>query len=286
MLTGHHSDCVRSTDQESLDVKISDVKTIKNWPGDPSYGLAEQVPTESWYSTVPMDRPPVENQFDPEYTNKKTKEASLLSPDQSPTSDDQDQDELQDTEMGGLDSDDSPEFLWGYAVPNQMFCENTTRDVKRHIERAKLMLVNTPYTQKGRNSLRHKINRLISQGLIRKFGKRDQDDVRDVRDIITDFLIKVLEHIKDQLIIHEGFTEEWEVEFVITVPTAWSSNSSRIMGAVMESAIAATGFGSLKNGSVDNLFIIPEPEAAATWMLGNDHKVMVRMRKFLVFILV
>ena len=145
----------------------------------------------------------------------------------------------------------------------------------RLIERAKLMLVDTPYTQDTRDSLKNKIKFLRNKGLIRKYGNMLMDDVRDVRDIITDFLVKVLEHVREQLVAFEKFNDNWKVEIVITVPTAWSSNSSRILGASIETAMAATGFGSLKNRAINNLFIIPEPEAAATWMLGNDHEVVV-----------
>jgi len=254
------------------------VKTIKDWPLDPADGLAEQVPTETWYSTVPMFRPPARNQLDNyDLSTKKRKRRTSTPSRDTPESQEKEGDEFGDSEMVGLDTDDSTEFLWGYAVPLQRYSENSTRDDMRRIDRAKLMLIDTPYTQKGRDSLKNKIKFLRNKGLIRKYGDMFKDDVRDVRDVITDFLVKVLEHVKGQLVVFEKFTDNWKVEIVITVPTAWSSNSSRILGSCMEAAMAATRFGSLKNGAIDNLFIIPEPEAAATWMLGNDHEVVVRL---------
>jgi hypothetical protein len=44
----------------------------------------------------------------------------------------------------------------------------------------------------------------------------------------------------------------------------------------VEAAIEATGLGTLGLGNVDNLFIIAEPEAAATYLVGSSHNMLVR----------
>jgi hypothetical protein len=266
---------VGSVKEQNPDVTRSDIKSIRNWPEDPTNGLAEQVPTETWYSLAPMERQPVQDQFDDEVKVDRQDEAAQAPINANSWHGDAGGREPRDFEMDGLDTDDSTEFLWGYQVPYQMYSANTTRDKMRHIEKAKLMLVDAPYTREGRNSLRRKVNQLIAKGLIRKYGKKKQDDARDIRDVITDFLVKVLDHIRDQLVTFEGFTDEWTVEFVITEPTAWTKKSSRVMQACMEAATRATGFGALGNGSVHTLFIIPEPEAAATYMLGQANQVLV-----------
>lgn len=108
--------------------------------------------------------------------------------------------------------------------------------------------------------------------------------MRDIRDVSTDYLIRLLGHAKEQLIIHEGYTENWPVTFAIAVPATWSPEASRILQFSMEAAILATGFGSLTDGkdfgsltagSIDNLFIAPEPECGATWLLHNTNGITV-----------
>jgi hypothetical protein len=165
----------------------------------------------------------------------------------------------EDIEATGLDSDDSKEFLWGYSVAYQRYNAHTTRNPMRRIEHAKLMLVKTPYTKNERTELRRKVNHLINRRIIRKYGKRSEPDVRDIRDVITDFLIKVFQHTKEQLIIYEDYSDHSTVEFVISVPTIWSSEASRVLQFCVEAAIDATGLGRLKDDCVENLFIIPEP---------------------------
>jgi hypothetical protein len=161
----------------------------------------------------------------------------------------------------------STEFFWGYTVSVKRYQEWIRRDSNLLVQRPKLMLLSTNYTEGDRKTLRNQITRLVNQGIIRKYGKRKDSDVRDIRDVITDFLIKVFEHTKSYLARKEGYTKDCPVEFVITVPTIWTQEASRILQFCVETAIKDTEFGCLKNGSVDNLFLIPEPEAGLTWLL-------------------
>jgi hypothetical protein len=71
------------------------------------------------------------------------------------------------------------------------------------------------------------------------------------------------------------------VEFVVTVPTIWSQEASRILQFCVEAAIQVTEFGELKNGSVDNLFLIPEPEGGLTWLLQITRAMVVRVNRCL-----
>lgn len=246
-----------------------DVKTIKNWPYDNANSAAEQVPSESWYPASPIERPAIEDQFDTpnEINSQRHREGTSL-----PWSVGKGEaifDE-EDIEAAGVDSDESKEFLWGYSVSYQRYNAHTIRNPMRRIEHAKLMLVKTPYTNNERTELRRKLNHLINRRIIRKYGKRSEPDVRDVRDVITDFLIKVFQHTKQQLIIHEDYSDCCPVEWVITVPTIWSSEASRVLQFAVEAAIDATGLGRLKDGSVDNLFIIPvSVEGDIIFLLGT-----------------
>jgi hypothetical protein len=71
---------------------------------------------------------------------------------------------------------------------------------------------------------------------------------------MTDFLIKIFEQTKNYLAREESYAKDCPVELVITLPTIWSQEASRILQFCVEAVIQATEFGSLKNESVDNLF--------------------------------
>jgi hypothetical protein len=263
--------------QEHL-TRASDIKTIKNWPDAPHDG-DEQVPTESWYSPVPMKREKLKDNKQFDAPKSKPSNTQILEEEYD------DEDENDDQVLGSgerrstpaaneerieswsFDEPQSMEFFWGYSVAQQRYERCLTRDQKLLVQRPKLMMLNTAYTEGDRQDLRRQINLLIHRGIIRKYGKRCEPDVRDIRDVITDFLIKVFEHTKNYLAREEGYTKECPVEFVVTVPTIWSQEASRILQFCMEAAIKTTEFGRLKNGSVDNLFLIPEPEAGLTWLL-------------------
>lgn len=235
-------------------------------------GIRRQVPTESWYPSAPRDRP---SNIDP-----------------LELSDDEDDDRLNSTvdDSGAammrlaahanshmdsaLDGNESTSYLWGDEVPYQRYRASSTRDENRHVERPKLMLVNTPHTRQDRERLRPRLAHLIESNIIRKYGG-DMPDVQDVQDVITDFLIEVFNHTMQQLVQNEGFSKECPVSFVLTVPVIWSPRSSRVLQHSVQAAIDATGFGTLSHGSVDNLFIVPEPEAATTYLLGSSHDMLV-----------
>ncbi|KAH7305661.1 hypothetical protein BKA65DRAFT_520707 [Rhexocercosporidium sp. MPI-PUGE-AT-0058] len=244
----------------------SDIKSIINWPQDGMSGMRRQTPSESWYSTVPKKRVSPPDQFelgDSDDEDDDMGPVSGSSPGISrvPAS-------LVSSEQDG---EESTKYLWGYEVPYQRYRANTDRAEIRRIERPKLMLVHTHHTKDDRDRLRPRLDHLIKQGLIQKYGKRRIPTPRDVQDVISDFLVEVFYHTKQQLIEIEGLTEASKVSFVLTVPVIWSPKSSRILQYAVEAAIRITGFGTLGHGSVDNLFIITEPEAAATHLLGSSH---------------
>ncbi|KAJ5054792.1 uncharacterized protein L3040_001056 [Drepanopeziza brunnea f. sp. 'multigermtubi'] len=250
----------------------SDIKNIVNWPDDGMSGMRRQVPTECWYSTIPKTRilPPDQYEIG-EWDDK----PGVVGPATRPVPRHLDGDaNLYNSDEE--DDEDFSKFLWGYEVPYHKYEENAARprDEIRCIERPKLMLVDTAHTQEDRDRLRPKLDHLISQGLIQKYGKRYSPNERDVQDTISDFLIEVFQHTKKQLMETEGLTEECQVSFVMTVPAIWSPRSSRILQYAMEAAIRTTGLGTLGYGSVDNLFIITEPEAAATYLLRKSHEMI------------
>jgi hypothetical protein len=153
--------------------------------------------------------------------------------------------------------------------------ELAPRSEHRRIEHLKSMLLQAEYAHDDQREIRPRIDRLIAEKIIRKFGTTEVPDSQDVQDPITDFLVPVLRHTRHQLIKHEGLNDHCSISFVLTVPLIWDTTSWRILQTAMEAAIRETNFGKLSHGSVDNLFIISEPEAAATYLLGNSKDMLV-----------
>ena len=189
-------------------VRASDIKTVKDWPDAPHEG-DEQVPTETWYAPVPMRRETLNEyeQFDapkskPSRTQILEEEYEDENDHQLPRAEEGTSNPASDKgekESWDLDERQSTEFFWGYSVARQRYEELLARDPKLLFQRAKLMMLGTAYTEGNRNELRRQITSLINQGIIRKYGKRSEPDIRDIRDVITDFLIKVFEHTKSRL---------------------------------------------------------------------------------------
>ncbi|CZR65043.1 uncharacterized protein PAC_14943 [Phialocephala subalpina] len=248
-----------------LDYGTTFTSSIRNWPSDGHSGSREQVPTELWYSSDAFVRQESDadadssvGEADAESGIEKSKKPSRQN-NNSWAAVNQRQDQS-DRIIGN-----TPEFLWGYQVPYEVYRSSNLRDTMRRIERPKLMLVETAHTEDDRQRLRPRLAHLIKNGVIRKHSRKATIEKEDVQDVIVDFLTKVLGHTKQQLIQLEGLTEDCPVSFALTVPSIWSESSSRIMQTSIEKAIRATEFGSTGYGSVDNLFIVSEPEAGATF---------------------
>lgn len=172
---------------------------------------------------------------------------------------------------------ESSGFLWGYQVYHQQYRENISRDTGTRVKRSKLHLVPTAYTYDDRVELLRSMEILIDNGIIRKHGSKDEPDARDVLDIFTDFLVKVLNHTKDQLTQLHNFSSQSVVEFALTVPTIWSPNASRILQTALQTAARLVKFGNISTKKVVIPYIVSEPEAAATYMLAGNSSVHVSL---------
>lgn len=102
--------------------------------------------------------------------------------------------------------------------------------------------------------------------------------IKDKEDVIADYLKYLFSHAKDELVNGHDFSGARPVEFVLCVPPMWTPKASKIMQKNMERAIRETGFGRVKNNSVDNLFIVSEPEAAAAYVLASTTAVLVCLK--------
>ncbi|KAL2793907.1 hypothetical protein BJX66DRAFT_338340 [Aspergillus keveii] len=89
---------------------------------------------------------------------------------------------------------------------------------------------------------------------------------RMAREAVTDYLTHVLMHTRQALERCEGFYPSWEVELALCVPSKWSTYAHLTMQEIALDVTAATGM----QGGNFSLFIIDEPEAAATFALRAD----------------
>ncbi|CAG8974761.1 hypothetical protein HYALB_00000372 [Hymenoscyphus albidus] len=239
-----------------------DIKSIVNW--QLSGAEIRQVPTQSWYPLVPRYTAPRNDGELSENESDMERVASKMN---------------WSTEIGTrahqhVDNDTAETFLWGYEVAYTMYKAGTTRKVDRFIDRPKLMLVRSKHTEADRTKLLPRLSGLIRAGIVKRYGESGRIGMQDLKDVIADFLIRIFQHTKQQLQENEGFTSDSEVEFVMTVPAIWHQGSSRVMQNAIATAIKTTGLGTLSYGSIDNLFVVTEPESAATYLMGFDNELV------------
>ncbi|KAL5329392.1 hypothetical protein ACEPPN_002904 [Leptodophora sp. 'Broadleaf-Isolate-01'] len=178
-------------------------------------------------------------------------------------------------------NEEATEHLWGYGVQYQKYRSRTDRDIMGHIDRPKLLPVDTKWTHGDRKRLRPRLKYLIERGIIRKYGDLNAIEPADVMDVLIDYFVKIFGHSKQQLVEREGYTPECPVTFALTVPSILSAHSPRMLQAAVQVAIRATEFVSLVRGSLENLFIVSEPESASTSLLGNTHTMLICVVKCL-----
>ena len=233
------------------------IRSIVNYPGEPNWGQmrakSREVPTESWY--------PQEALF-----NDSTEEVMMSG---GNFNDDVHEDEnalpdeiLPQEDDGAADNepdDSSSGFLWGFGIQELLQDTDHKWNRNRLITRSKLLLDASEHTDEVRRQLRPILDRLRRKNLI----KKDED-------VIAHYLMHLFRHVKEQLTRFHGFTMTCQVEFVLCVPAMWTPQASRTMQTVMETAISRSGFGSVDKGSVDNLFIVSEPEAASVQVLADN----------------
>ena len=241
--------------------------SIEQYPYAPSlyYEQRREVPTESWYPKI-APRNDISDDELPDMSPKLTPNDSSgddIDRDQHGTPEETIQiDAPSDpAEEEGEEADDesSREYFWGYGVQKQLQYPDTNRAQSRRIARSKLLLDVSPHTDTIRTLLRPSLEQLKRLKVIR------QDT-----DVIADFLEHLFRHTKAQLTRSHGFHDACSIEFVLCVPAIWTQKGCRAMQTAMAAAISRSGFGNVASGSVDNLFIVSEPEAAAACVLADS----------------
>lgn len=243
------------------------VRMITDYPGDPrTYGgkAGLEVPTESWYP-------------DASQLAQLSLDEDLTLSDDAKTYDASDEDiyglsdvenesqihiEESAPEVAGDERGPTPpaervsrDFIWGYGVQRHISSGMDPKQFDR-ISRSKLLLDDSDLSKQVRDDLAPVIKRLTRRRIIRK-------DL-DVIDVITDYLTRLFEHAKQELVNSYGGSSLPSIEHVLCVPVAWKPRALRKMQIAMEAAIRQSQF-----GTIENLFLVSEPEAAAAYVLDN-----------------
>ena len=152
-------------------------------------------------------------------------------------------------------------LFWGYGVQDQLLEADYNTDHSRHLSRFKLILDKSTHTEKLRNGLSNSCSMLKKMLLI-----------NEDTDLIADYLTLLLQHTKKKLIESDGYCDSSSVELVLCIPAVWKAEAIRQMEIALTTAVANSGLGKLQHGSIDNLFIVSEPEGAAAWVLARERK--------------
>ncbi|KAF2424215.1 hypothetical protein EJ08DRAFT_595282 [Tothia fuscella] len=246
-------------DGQSIAEKIEDIRTIEGYDGEPENGPWTSVPTELWYPDDDYAR------AEETYANPAN---GLNHNGEDPESDLY----MEDGDLPLWRPQDQVEHrvpekvIWGYKVQDALGALDTQtgRDSRnKPILRAKLLLDHESHTQEQRDKLTPTLQYLRRKKLI----KRNED-------VITDFLACLLRHTKEKLEeLHSFSVDECDVEVVMCVPVIWNNKACRTMQWAMGSALQAAGFRT-ENDFVSDLFIVSEPEAAATFVLAEQIHLM------------
>jgi hypothetical protein len=259
----------RINDELNVHKYLDEIKSIVNYPVEPPFAhLAsrKEVPTEVWYSKKAHP-----NETLLEATNRPSYIITIdnLEGDRKHNKNQGlDEDVDMETEED-TDDEENKDTLWGYEVQSQLQCPVTNRNQNRRMSRFKLLLDERDLTKKVRVDLETNWKELKRKKII-----------KNKEDVIADYLKYLLSHARSELTRDHGFSDTCLVEFVLCVPSIWTPKANRIMQKSLEIAIRESGFGSLENGSVDNLFIVSEPDAAAAYALANTTAVLVSREPF------
>ncbi|KAF2647604.1 hypothetical protein K491DRAFT_614350 [Lophiostoma macrostomum CBS 122681] len=245
---------------------IEDVHCVDEYPdyrAAPPEPSRQDVPTELWYdidgkstttnsSLGPEEAYSDEELLDGEYTSHAVDSEEDQETTQTP----------QSSENGQSTGEAPKSKYWGFGVQKQFRTMNVPADDNRQISRFKLLLDHQESTQEVRSALAPMIKKLKAQKLIKK-----------ETDLFTHYLTHLLRHTKTHL-HRKGFLKpELSIEFVICVPAKWPSKACRIMQAAMKAAVRESGIGDQVQHSIDDFFLVSEPEAAATCVFAEKREV-------------
>lgn len=250
--------------------KREKVEVISNYEGDNRswVGLASlQVPTESLYP----DKSQIQNtlinsesheQDDDPYSNLYDDTTGEENPN---VDGDFDEDNAMEVQHDQITDETTSDFVWGYEI-HELIQPDVDLSNFNRITKSKLLLDNSPRTQSVRDELRPILAKLKN-----KTKKPGRPNVyKTDEDIIADYLTQLLLHTKKELTTHFNVPNGIAIEHVLTVPVIWNAKACRTMQSAMETAIRNSGL-----GTINGLFLVSEPEAAAAFIIGKDNEVFV-----------
>lgn len=98
---------------------------------------------------------------------------------------------------------------------------------------------------------------------------------KEETEIVTDYLVGVLTHTKNQLIDFAQYNESCKVELVLCVPAAWNAAERRGWQEIMGAAANRANF-----GSIWDFWMLHEPEAATAFVLEDQSQLGPQKAKF------
>ncbi|KAK8137369.1 hypothetical protein PG984_005309 [Apiospora sp. TS-2023a] len=238
------------------------IESIENYPNDQDPDAAspmkKQVPTELMYPKTADFRA---KEGLPDMTDGDESREEVPSPGE----------EDGDIDMAEVDEktvqqymeelllDNSDTLNWGYGVHESQSLPKVHSDPSnKPLARFKLLLDTSPMTEEVRHSLKDTVESLQKRKIIKK-----------PLQLIADFLTCLLRHTKEEL-ADQGYDDSWPLEIVLCVPAIWTQKACRDMQSALAVAMEKTNFKGvdIQNNSIENLFIVSEPEAAAAYVLA------------------
>lgn len=262
---------LRGTVQDTaLDLK--DVECITRYPGDRSapqdgWQLREDVPTELWYNLGEMVEPEPSDDRSMGPNEDDSGSDNISDYDFSSKSSSESEGEVEkEAEQREQEPRNSNTPFWGFQVQLQLQRADTPKDGMKRVTRFKLML------DKGNtltDDIREEIKPVVRNLKRTKLIQKDTD-------IISDYLTQLFTHTRNELRKTPNFDDNTPIEFVLTIPAVWPSEACRTMQKAMAVAAQRSGLGQWEKESLGDLFIVSEPEAAATCVLAeNDNNIHV-----------
>jgi hypothetical protein len=246
-----------SLQRKGQELSLSQIKTIRKYPGDRTPTPINEVPTEIWYPDpeAPDDDP--------------WHDIDLLNHGFSDNSDEEYDRSRADTThaYATVPQPFRENTRWGYGVRERLrFPDSPAYRGQRNvpITLAKLLLDRSANTRAVRKHLRQTLSGLKKCNII-------QND----EDVIADFLTCLFRFTKEKLEEQFYLIDNPTIELVLCVPAIWTPRARRKMHQAMAIAVKRTGLGQTRNNCIENLFIVSEPEAAAAFVLHGNYEIQV-----------
>ncbi|RFU27660.1 hypothetical protein B7463_g8656, partial [Scytalidium lignicola] len=237
------------------------IKCIDHFPDVP--GLSADV--AKGYQTVPTELlcyPPKGNKYYSDIVTSDSDSIRSLELDwESSSSGDSDQERERHTTSPSVGKDRVRDSIWGWGVHTRLERSESIPQELIHLTNFKLQLDDGNSSRDLRSKSAQDLKAL-------KHAK--------VVDIIGEYLGQLLKHTKGRLTEFHGLCDDSTVEFVLCVPTSWSDRACRTMQDALTTAIRTSQLATLTRGAIQDLFIIAESEAAATYAL-EDRKSLSKM---------